>query len=67
VDPSSILIEGQARSHGDAEIIARSLSRAGLPTDPPRTERLAGRGVSFTLTGSPGGEDPLPTREDVRQ
>jgi len=64
VDPSSILIEGQAHGHGDAEIIAKSLSQAGLPTDPPRTERLASKGVSFTLTGSPG--HPRGP-EDVRQ
>ncbi len=53
VDPRAILLEGQARSHTDAETIARSLSRAGFAMDPARTEILVRGGVSFTITGKP--------------
>ena len=45
-------LEGQARSHGEADRLATSLrARRGLEVDPPRTEHLATRGVAFTLTG----------------
>ena len=51
VGPTGILLDGQARAHSDAELIARTLKQGGLAIDPPTTERLVRGGVSFTLVG----------------
>lgn len=49
-----VYLEGQARSHADAEAIAAALRRQhGFTLEPPRTENLAGQGVAFTLSGTP--------------
>ena len=54
VEPSSLVLEGQARSHADAEAIAAALRRDELLTvEPPRTERLVRGGVAFALTARP--------------
>jgi len=64
--PSSVRIEGQARSHGDAEAVARSLRAGGtdgrgpFEIDPPTTEHLVRGGVAFTLTGRPASPQPKP-------
>ena len=57
IGPNEVFIEGEARSHGDAEAIDRELSRAGFEMDPPRTETIQGGGVLFTLTGKPAAEE----------
>ena len=45
-------LEGQARSHGDADQIATALgAHERLSIDPPRTEALADQGIAFTITG----------------
>jgi hypothetical protein len=42
LDGASFVIEGQARSHSDADAIAESLRAAGgFSVDPPRTEQLS--------------------------
>jgi type II secretory pathway component PulL len=52
VEDGEFVLEGEARSHGDAEAVAASLRRrAGFTLAPPRTEQRAGRAVGFTLTG----------------
>jgi hypothetical protein len=51
IDPTGIVLEGQARAHSDAELIARTLKQGGLEMDPPRTEQLVAGGVAFTMTG----------------
>jgi hypothetical protein len=54
VDPSGILLEGQARSHADAEKLAQAVRATGQFTcDPPRSEQLVKGGVAFTLNGKP--------------
>ena len=59
VEPGQISIEGQTTTHGDAEAIRAGLIRAGLNVEPPKTERLAAGGVSFTLVGHlPGNPAP---------
>ena len=58
IDPSGIVIEGQARNHSDAEIVARSLKHGGFAVESPRTERLVRGGVAFTLVARP---DRAPT------
>lgn len=45
-----LYIEGQARTHGDAERLAAALrSNGGFRVEPPRTELLSAGGVAFTL------------------
>jgi hypothetical protein len=45
-------LEGETRSHGDAEAIAAALRRrAGFSVDSPRTEQGTGGAVGFTITG----------------
>jgi type II secretion system protein L len=54
VDPSGILVEGQARSHADAEKFAQAIRATGrFVCDPPRSEQLVKGGVAFTLNGKP--------------
>lgn len=64
IGPTSIVIEGQARDHIGAEILSRSLNRAGLAMDPPRTESLERGGVAFTLIGRPTGTNPVVAAEE---
>jgi len=52
IDPQRIHIEGQARSHGDADRLAAALrSQQGFSIESPHTEKLKGKGVSFSLFG----------------
>jgi hypothetical protein len=53
LDPSGVYVEGQVQNHSDAELIVKALKKAGLDMTSPRTEQLAGGGVSFTLLGKP--------------
>jgi len=47
---STAYVEGEARQFGDVDTIAAALRERGFLVDPPSTERLAGEGVSFTLS-----------------
>lgn len=49
LDPAGFVLEGQTRSHSDAELIARTLKQGNFEVDPPRTERLVAGGVAFTI------------------
>jgi hypothetical protein len=52
IDDGKLIVDGQARTHGDAEALAVSLRRDGaFVVDEPRTEQLGEGGVSFTLAG----------------
>ncbi len=62
IEPTDILLEGQARSHADAETIARGIAKKGYAMEPPRTESLAKGGVSFTLIGKPAAPDAAQAR-----
>ena len=43
LDGSSFVLDGQVRSHGDADAIAAALrANGGFTVDPPRTEQLSG-------------------------
>ncbi len=54
IDSDGLLLEGEARSHTDAEAVAQALGRSGaFSVEPPRTEHLAKGGVTFTIVGSP--------------
>lgn len=57
-----LLLEGQVRTHSDAEAIRARLDELGLVVTAPRTEHLAGGGVGFTLTGRVADvAPPIPT------
>jgi len=59
IDPMVVHVEGQTRSHADADAVARALGEsAGFAMEAPRTERLVRRGVAFTLIGKPAGAGP---------
>jgi hypothetical protein len=54
-----VTLDGQARSHADADAVAAALraARGAWLVDPPRTEQLKDGGISFTLhatTAPPG-------------
>ena len=53
VEPQAIQIEGEARTHSDAERIAQSLQQGGLSINAPRTEYLSRGGVGFRISGKP--------------
>ena len=56
-----LYLEGQARTHGDAEAVAAALRRSpGWRVDPPRTQGLPGGGVAFTLGGVLTAAQPTP-------
>lgn len=50
--PQDFVLEGQGRSHGDADLIATALRKQrGFVVDPPRTEQLSSGGVGFIVSG----------------
>jgi len=60
IGPAAVVVEGEARSHGDAETFSQAIRRAGFDVDPPTTEQLTRGGVAFTVTARPAarGEGP---------
>ncbi len=66
IRPGLIRIDGQARSHAEADRIAVSLRETGLyEVDPPETHALDEHGVSFEFAAKPGAERVSP-KEDRR-
>lgn len=59
IGPGGILLEGQARDHSAAEIVAQGLRRSGFQVDPPRSEHLVRGGVAFTITAAHGKTEQL--------
>jgi len=49
IGPAEAFIEGQARTHVDAETFAQTLRHAGLDAQPPRSETRSGEGVAFSM------------------
>lgn len=50
LDQNGLYLEGQARSHSDAEAIAAALNKLRIfNVAPPRTEKLSGKGIAFTI------------------
>ncbi|MCC7406888.1 MAG: hypothetical protein IT442_02375 [Phycisphaeraceae bacterium] len=48
--PTTVALDGQVRSHADADILAGALrAQGGLQVDPPRTERLRDQAIALTL------------------
>ena len=52
IDPDRIVLEGQSRTHGDAEKLAAALRGGPFDMEPARTERLELKAVAFTLAGT---------------
>lgn len=62
IDPGEIRIDGQARSHAEADQLAVALRKSGrYQADLRKTELLKDRGVSFLLTVRPTGD---PSKSD---
>ncbi len=60
LDPETLSLQGQARSHADADAVATALRRDGdFTVDLPRTEQVAGGLVRFTIGGAPAAA-PVP-------
>jgi hypothetical protein len=57
LDQDGVLLEGQARNHPDALVLAQSLRQGGVLVEAPRTERQGAEGVGFVMSG--------PLRADV--
>lgn len=61
-----VYLEGQVRSHTDADALASALrSQKKLTIEAPRTEQLTGGGVGFTITATPANEK-LQTARNTR-
>ena len=43
-------LEGELRSHADADVLATALRQRGFQVEPPRTQQLPGQGVAVRLT-----------------
>ena len=54
LDRNRIQVEGELRSHSDADAITAGLCKRGLHVEPPRTQQLAGQGVSVRLAADSG-------------
>ena len=53
IDRDQLYLDGQTRTHADADTIAAALrARQGFEVEAPRTERFADRGVSFKLNAT---------------
>jgi len=57
VEPTEVLLEGEARDHATAEAVARGIAARGFAMELPRTENLEKGGVAFTLVGEPSGPE----------
>ncbi len=67
VNPDDIFIEGEVKTHSDAEAIVQSLKKAGLDVLPPKTERIASGDVAFKITAHPSLlKDQLAARGGVK-
>jgi type II secretion system protein L len=53
IEPTGVFMEGQTRSFSDAEAVSQAVQRGGFEVEPPRTEKLAAGGVSFSLFAKP--------------
>jgi hypothetical protein len=58
IGPSDLVMEGEVRTHTDAQLISQALARASFEMDAPRTEVRAADDVAFTLTGTRSGAAP---------
>lgn len=58
IEPDRVHIDGQARELADPDAIAQAIRNGGFTVNPPHTERLPQRGVSFVLSATPGSPTP---------
>lgn len=52
IEEGRLYLDGEVRSHSDAEALAQRLRAAELDVTSPRTQRLDGKRVSLRITGS---------------
>lgn len=62
LEGTSLYMEGQARSHAEAEALAAALrQQKGFAIEPPRTEQRGDKGVGFVISGAwPGASSSSP-------
>jgi len=60
VSPTLVHLEGQSRTHADAEALAAALRSGGMSCESPRTEVLLGGGVNFLIAGAPSDKEAVP-------
>jgi hypothetical protein len=51
IGPAELIIDGEVRSHTDAQSLSQALKRAAFEMEPPHTVNLGTDDVSFSLTG----------------
>jgi len=51
-DEGRLYLDGEVRTHGDAEAVAAALRARGFVLEPPRTEQLPSEGVAMRITGA---------------
>ena len=52
LEGDNVNLDGEIRSHGDADILATALRENGFQVDAPHTEQLAESGVAVTITAT---------------
>ncbi|NQU23850.1 MAG: hypothetical protein HQ567_21420 [Candidatus Nealsonbacteria bacterium] len=52
IESEQIYLEGEARHHGDADLLATELRNAGFEVEPPHTQQLATEGVAWRINAS---------------
>jgi hypothetical protein len=68
IDPEGVVLEGQVRTHGDADIMASALRKQnGFAVEPPRTEQLPQNVVGFVLSAKRRTEADSPKGPIVQQ
>jgi hypothetical protein len=65
LDRNRIQVEGELRSHSDADAITAGLRKRGLRVEPPRTQQLAGQGVSVRLAAESAESKPQGTGDSL--
>jgi len=49
LESGRVYVEGEARRHGDADLVAAGLRNAGFHVDPPHTQQLDAKGVAWQI------------------
>lgn len=56
IDRRRAFIDGEVLSHGDADKISAGMQKRGFQVQPPRTQKLSGKGVSVRIAAETGKE-----------
>jgi len=64
LQPEQVDLEGEARHHGDADLLAAALREVGYDVDPPHTQQLPTEGVSWQIAASIRADHDSPSQEE---